>query len=242
MAYPMERSPVALRLLTDSPHSDTHQSLNDLITAADASALGTNPFLDALAAAAETMMKADGLLGYNTLVRDVVATPVVSIIPRFILSNGMRRMWQDWWGREVYNDDQEAATAFITTVDNPEESDTPSQRTRPSYSVTLATECKLAIPGVSKDTAANRLVAHKWLYDKMVENNVRSLHMAQIMPMAIELVFVKNAHELAATRFRHTNAALDRRHLEETTHISRESPHILNWFGWRRSAPPVPGS
>lgn len=59
----------------------------------------------------------------------------------------------------------------------------------------LASEYKLEF-GIPKRTEANRMMVREVLYKRLAKRNTRHRHMRSVLPLAIELVFLKDASEL----------------------------------------------
>lgn len=101
--------------------------------------------------------------------------------------------------------------------------------------------CKMELPGISIETTANRLVAHRFLRKYMQEIGMRPTHIAAQLPLAIECVFVPNINEIEAMKFRQSHAFINRREEGSRIYISRTSPWLFNWFGTRKRVDPVSG-
>jgi len=101
--------------------------------------------------------------------------------------------------------------------------------------------CKVDLPGITVDTAANRAVAHRFIMTALKMKGVRPSHINEMIWEATEMVFVANKHQLRALELRNTHALIDRRDVANTHMYSRSSPWLLNWFGSRRSVKP-PGA
>lgn len=63
----------------------------------------------------------------------------------------------------------------------------------------LASEFKLEF-GIPKRTEANRLMVREVLHKRLAKRNTRHRHMRAVLPLAIELVFLKDASELELER------------------------------------------
>lgn len=59
----------------------------------------------------------------------------------------------------------------------------------------IASEYKLEF-GIPKRTVANRLMVREVLYKRLAKRNTRHRHMRCVLPLAIELVFLKDSSEL----------------------------------------------
>lgn len=114
-------------------------------------------------------------------------------------------------------------------------------RKRCSYIANIATECKIEIEGISIDSAANRLVAHRWIKRRMVQHGMRVRHIQQTLPLAVEAVFIPDQFEVEARQVRQSRAVLDRHHEYEQAIQPRNRPRIWNPFGFRQ-ARPYPGA
>lgn len=112
-------------------------------------------------------------------------------------------------------------------------------RFRFCYISDLVSECKQALPGVTKETGANRLVAHRWLSDRMRERGMRTRHIKSMLPLAIEAVFIPDKYEIEARALRQSLPVQNRVRLGTDELFARRSPWLLNWFGprVRRSEP-----
>jgi len=98
--------------------------------------------------------------------------------------------------------------------------------------------CKMELPGVGEESKANRLVAHRFIKNYMIEIGMRPTHIAAQLPLAVECVFVPNRFEVEAMKFRQSHAFIDRREEASRVYISRSSPWLFNWFGSRRRVEP----
>lgn len=63
----------------------------------------------------------------------------------------------------------------------------------------LAAEFKLEF-GIPKRTEANRMMVREVLFKRLAKRNTRHRHMRAVLPLAIELVFLKDANELELDR------------------------------------------
>lgn len=63
------------------------------------------------------------------------------------------------------------------------------------WAARLANEFKLRF-GIPKRTEANRLVAREWLHKQLRSRNTRYQHMRSVIPLALELCFLKDSLEL----------------------------------------------
>jgi hypothetical protein len=133
--------------------------------------------------------------------------------------------------REIDDDFIDGQEIDGDLVDNP--------RFRFCYISDLVSECKQALPGVTKETGANRLVAHRWLSDRMRERGMRTRHIKSMLPLAIEAVFIPDKYEIEARALRQSLPVQNRVRLGTDELFARRSPWLLNWFGprVRRSEP-----
>lgn len=63
----------------------------------------------------------------------------------------------------------------------------------------LASEFKLEF-GIPRRTEANRMMVREVLYKRLAKRNTRHRHMRSVLPLAIELVFLKDASEMELDR------------------------------------------
>lgn len=63
----------------------------------------------------------------------------------------------------------------------------------------LASEYKLEF-GIPKRTTANRMMVREVLYKRLAKRNTRHRHMRCVLPLAIELVFLKDSSEMELDR------------------------------------------
>lgn len=63
--------------------------------------------------------------------------------------------------------------------------------------------------GLLRRTEANRLMVQKFLRDEMRSHNVRNAHIAQILPIAVEVSFVPNSAEVMARQLRATTSFVE---------------------------------
>ncbi len=142
--------------------------------------------------------------------------------------------------RQITPEVEVLASHTLGLIDNPVD-DTPEPvRQRRRYTVEIAQDCRMAIPGVGEESKANRLVARHWLYQKMVEHGVRPSHIRVILPLALELVFVPSQYEVTAMEMRNSSAFTTRNQAYEQQVFNRAHPSIWNWFGSKRYRP-LPG-
>lgn len=122
--------------------------------------------------------------------------------------------------------DEEDPTSYPTTP-----------RTRMAFTSLVVSLCKTQLPGITVDNKANRLVAHRFIYNAMVEKGLRPSHIHRMLPIAIEMVFVPDRYELDAREIANSHAVLDA--LEERDRVvhSRGVRWALNWFGRYRTNP-----
>jgi len=133
------------------------------------------------------------------------------------------------------------ARAYFTRNNPDQEFKPPTNTPRQHYSIIaeLANECKCTLPGIGVDTAANRLVAMKWIRGQMVERNMRKSHIVKMLPMAVSCVFIQNIWEVEAQMFENSHAYVNRRNLNDSGFVSRDNPWIGNWFGSINRAKPT---
>lgn len=67
------------------------------------------------------------------------------------------------------------------------------------WAARLANEYKLKF-GIPKRTQANRLVAREWLHKRLASRNTRYQHMRSVIPLAVELCFLKDELDLDIER------------------------------------------
>jgi len=96
-----------------------------------------------------------------------------------------------------------------------------SRRDRFRFCTHLAAACKNEIAGITVETVANRLVAQRWLQKAMVERGMRIMHITQMLPLAVEAVFIPNQYELEAVQIAQS-------HVCTTTYIGLQSPEVLS--------------
>lgn len=113
-----------------------------------------------------------------------------------------------------------------------------TKRDRFRFCTHLAAMCKNEVAGISVYTEANRLVAHRWLHKAMVERGMRTMHITQMLPLALEAVFVPNQYEIEAAQLAQSRAIQQRIEDYNRPKYSREQPWFGNWFGRRSKRPP----
>jgi hypothetical protein len=164
----------------------------------------------------------------------------------FAPTSVMKRFKARWFGVTVPEQShlagqllvEEIDEDFIDTCDDIEyRPDMDNHRYRFSYVSLLASECKQALPGITKETGANRLVAHRWLGVRMRERGMRTKHIKSMLPLAIEAVFIPDKYEVEARMLRQSLPVQNRVELGSNVLQARESPWLLNWFGARRRRP-----
>jgi len=121
------------------------------------------------------------------------------------------------------------------------EGDKTSYRSRPSYLSNVVAECKISIEGITVETKANMLVGQRWLSKKMLSDGLRPTHIARILPIAVQLLFVPDKYQMLAVQMRSSKAILDRLDEYNVSYTARHPPSIFNWFGAVRRRPVVEG-
>jgi len=109
-----------------------------------------------------------------------------------------------------------------------------------AYMSYLVKVVKDSVPGIGIESEANRLVAHKRLYDIMVEDGVRPTHIHFILPLAIECVFIPTRTEISAEMLRQSREALFLIDEGRVQRHTRGGRWLFNWMGSRNSRPVVP--
>lgn len=96
----------------------------------------------------------------------------------------------------------------------------------------LAEECKLQLPGIVRDSPANRMVVRKWMADRLSSApSIRRKHKSRILPLATALVFVPTIYEIEVERIEATDEVVRRREDYNARYWSYEKPSAANWFG-----------
>jgi len=67
------------------------------------------------------------------------------------------------------------------------------------WAARLASEYKLEF-GIPKRTAANRMVVRETLHKRLAKKNTRHVHIRSVLPLAVELVFLKDEADLELDR------------------------------------------
>jgi hypothetical protein len=150
------------------------------------------------------------------------------------------------FGRVITELEQRLGQDLIDALDdsvvedsNPDITSVP--RLRMHFVSDLVAECKVTLPGITVENKANRLVAERWLGNRMRERGMRMRHIAQILPLAIEGVFIPDQYELQARALRQSHAVQNRVQQGQDVLYSRTKPWIGNWFGTRSRRPdPAP--
>lgn len=112
-------------------------------------------------------------------------------------------------------------------------------RLRFSFIAEAVNQCKISNPGINHESAANRMVAHRWLHAHFTARKMRPSHIMKMLPLAIEAVFIPNQYEVEALKMRNSRAFMDRLEQIDTEYVSRGPAWLFNWMGTRRSRPPV---
>ncbi len=105
------------------------------------------------------------------------------------------------------------AVLILGKIDNADMVKLAKRKTRPdraSYISTLAILAKNKY-GELSNTEANRRMVRRYLLSVMEEKKVRPSHISQILPIALEFVFVPTQTEIDACYIRSSNAVLMRR-------------------------------
>jgi hypothetical protein len=158
---------------------------------------------------------------YRTLVRSLFGTQVT-------LQNQIRaeQLVESCNEVEDIEIDEEDPTSYPTTP-----------RTRMAFTSLVVSLCKTQLPGITVDNKANRLVAHRFIYNAMVEKGLRPSHIHRMLPIAIEMVFVPDSYELDAREIANSHAVLDALEARDRVVHSRGVSWALNWFGRYRTNP-----
>lgn len=90
----------------------------------------------------------------------------------------------------------------------------------------LACEYKLRY-GIPKRTLANRQVVQEWLWKRLEKKNTRYAHMRSVIPLALEMVFLKDATDLELDRIMLDPEMVARAHLSVEPYWTRRT-----WAGW----------
>jgi hypothetical protein len=107
------------------------------------------------------------------------------------------------------------------------------------FAIAIADECKATIPGITNNTGANRLVAHRFIRDAMVRHGVRPTHIIKYLPISLEYVFIPNEAQIDANKMRHARITTQRQWEESRLMYSRDRPWLFNWIGAVRRPVPV---
>lgn len=168
-------------------------------------------------------------------------------IGEFIYPYRLRKRFRDrFFGVTVTGDEESIGEELIDAIDaslidehNIVGAGTP--RMRFHWISELVAECKTTLPGITIETSANRLVAERWLGDRMRDRKMRPRHIKSMLPLAIESVFIPDQYQIEARRLRQSSAVQERVNQGRDVVYSRSKPWLLNWFGTRsRRAEPSP--
>lgn len=90
----------------------------------------------------------------------------------------------------------------------------------------LACEYKLRY-GIPKRTEANRLVVKEWLWKRLEKKNTRYAHMRSVIPLALEMVFLKDATDLELDSIMLDPEMVARAHKSVEPYWAKTT-----WVGW----------
>jgi hypothetical protein len=97
------------------------------------------------------------------------------------------------------------------------------------FAARIATEAKMVLGYDLKPTNANRLVVQDWMYRRLHKVNVRTVHIAKILPIAIPMAFFRTRDEMDVVE------ALESSALRSRNEESRRDPGSqLSWAAWAR--------
>jgi hypothetical protein len=94
------------------------------------------------------------------------------------------------------------------------------------WAARLANEYKLKF-GIPKRTEANRLVVREWLHKHLVKRNTRYQHMRSVIPLAVEMCFLKDATDLELDSIMLDPAMVRRAQQSVTPYWTQTT-----WAGW----------
>jgi len=155
------------------------------------------------------------------------------------------RWWQMLYGRMVTPTQERDAEAAVASLDMIEESphyapeSCTQSRVRRNAVVDIVDTVRLANPGITVDTEANRLVARDILYKSFKEAGWRITHIKRDLPIALEMVFVPNYFDLEAQAFKNSRVVIERKRMYNQNVYSRQRWSLFNWIGKMQSADPV---
>jgi hypothetical protein len=165
----------------------------------------------------------------------------------FLPEDAISRWWTRFFGITVNRSQQDRAVEVIQALDDNSEEITltdnegnylrpKTRRHKDSYLSVVVAACKNELP-MHKNNEANRLVAKDFINKRMKLHNMRDTDIKQMLPMAVELVFIMNQDEIDALHFRNSNAYINRQVQGSSTYKSRDRPWALNWLGASRTNP-----
>jgi hypothetical protein len=94
------------------------------------------------------------------------------------------------------------------------------------WAARLANEYKLRF-GIPKRTEANRLVAREWLHKQLSAKNTRYQHMRAVIPVAVEMCFLKDESDLEVDRMMLHPSMVRRAHQSVKPYWEHTT-----WAGW----------
>lgn len=168
-----------------------------------------------------------------------------SAIGEFILPIKIReRLRRKIFGETLKIDDEELGSELVESLDQSFVDDhslvSADVRLRFHFVSDLVSECKASLPGITEESKSNRLVAERWLGNKMRERNMRTRHIKCMLPIALESVFIPDQYQIEARKLRQSRAVQERINQGKVKYYSRSKPWLGNWFGTRsRRADPV---
>jgi len=172
-------------------------------------------------------------------IRAVGQMPGESKIVNAIYPKEMRLRHRDKiFGRMVPNSVQDQAEELLNSVDDPEvevgEEEKYRLSEKPRFISVLVAEAKLEFPGAIKNKPGTRECIHHFVSARMKQRGMRPKHMADMLPIVVELVITPSNAETQARQFRNTLAVINREDDYNRQTYSRETPWLFNWFGSRR--------
>lgn len=107
------------------------------------------------------------------------------------------------------------------------------------FAYRLSIKAKLKFGYDLKPTVANRQVVHEWLVRHMRDMNVRTTHIARVLPIAIPLVFVKDKYQLDADNAL-AGAPMRRAAQESRKTVTERWREQRTWWEWLWGTSPRP--
>jgi len=161
---------------------------------------------------------------------------------KFIFPPFKFRAWRDrWFGRtvdpEINEDGQELIDAIDDSVyddmlEHGFEPDMHSTRGHYSYISHVVKLCKQENPGIHLiENLSTRLVAERWLAMAMKDHGMRPSHIDEMLPLAVEAVFIPTKHQVRAKKLRQSRPVALRLEEANTRYQTRTAPWLFNWFG-----------